>query len=60
VAPLKDGSLRFLQLDQNPSSYNQKTIQKENNVVQQFLDQLANDQRVIDFFNQPNVVEFTY
>ena len=60
VAPLKDGSLRFLQLDLNPGSYNLQTIQKEDNVVQLFLDQLANNQRVVDFFNQPNVVEFTY
>ena len=60
VAPLKDGSLRFLQLDLNPDSYNLETIQKEDNVVQLFLNQLANDSQVIDFFSQPNVVEFTY
>ncbi|WP_420457900.1 hypothetical protein [Neolewinella sp.] len=59
VAPLRDGSVRFLQLTDSPESMRSGAAGEEYNnaVIQAFQQQLEMDPRVIAFFTQAGTLE---
>lgn len=59
VAPFKDGSVRFLQLDDSPESLRAGTGSDEYNgeVIKAFQKRLSRDERVTSFFTQAGTLD---
>ena len=54
VAPQKDGSLRFLQLDDTPKSF---APGKAREIFDDYSKRLAGDKKVVEFFTNKNVID---
>jgi len=57
VAPLMDGTIRFLQLQVSPETFTWDELSKQSvATLKKFTSEIISDQSVVDFFNQKNTI----
>lgn len=58
IAPLKDGSLRFLQIKDSPETYTWKELSSQSVVtINNFVEKIKINKKVISFFSQDKIIE---